>query len=196
MLSSPLSLSRWLSILALALAFALSACGSQPEDDDDSAGDDDDSAGDDDDSAGDDDDDSGSDDDDAVGDGALLQGEVLRSAEPVDGQDAIGDLFLTVLGNLPSEAGPPEIIATSMIPGADFSNAETPVAYQIADIPVRAEEYYITAFLDDDLSGPQDGPNKNDMFSPPIPLVIDTVEVYSLNIDLSESGAPGPPPGD
>ncbi|MEE2830192.1 MAG: lamin tail domain-containing protein [Myxococcota bacterium] len=89
-----------LALLVLVALFALGACSSSPQDDDDSAVDDDDSTADDDDSAADDDDSTADDDDSAVADDDDSAGDDDDSAPP--GGIAPGALIVTEIFNNPA----------------------------------------------------------------------------------------------
>jgi len=163
-----------LSCLLLGLSASVFVAGCDGDvDDDDSAGDDDDAADDDDDSAA----------------SAVLSGNVTRSIDPVEGQDAVGDLYVTVFSDPPSPEGAENIVAEVMIPAADLSAAGATIAYEATGLTTRNDPYYVVAFLDDDASTPIGGPNENDLRSDLLPVVVESGSVV-FDIDLSASGAP------
>ena len=200
--------SHLLILILLASGFVLSACGSTrtDDDDDDSVGDDDDSAGDDDDSAGDDDDaadddDATGDDDDAAGDdddddgpgdGDMLMVHVERAVGIVEGEDGIGDVFVTVFGTPPGQSESPDIAAISSFEMADFTAPGTVVTVPTPMPPTRPEPYAVVVFLDDDGSGAQGGPTAGDLRSG-LTTFTATGEPAEVDLELSEQGAPGAP---
>jgi hypothetical protein len=165
-----------LLLLALTTGLALAGCDDDPDDDDDSSADDDDAA----------DDDDSVDDDDAAGTGlANLSGSVTRSVGPADGQDGQGDLYLTILGEMPSGNEPLVVITATMMPNVDLEQAESSVAYLIQQVATRAEPYFVLAFLDDDGSGQE--PSPSDLLSFPTSITMDAQGDYTLDLALSMS---------
>jgi len=156
----------------------LSGCGSDPDpNDDDSAGDDDNSAGDDDD-----------DDSSFVGG---LSGTVTRSIDPVEGQDGIGDLYVTVFDEPPGSSGV-SIVGQFVLIGADFSAAGATVTYELPALAVRKDPYFMEAFLDDDESSPVGGPDVNDLLSDLYSVVVESTDLVVQDLDLGYEGTPGP----
>jgi hypothetical protein len=175
--NTTLSLQSLLLLLALTAGLTLAGCGSEPCDeslgyvcstDDDDAANDDDSA----------------DDDDSAGTAlANLSGSVTRSVDIADGQDGQGDLYLTILGEMPSATEPPVVITATMMPNVDLEDAGSWVAYLIEQVPTRAEAYFVIAMLDDDGGGPEPGPN--DLLSFPTSITMDAQGDYTLDLALS-----------
>lgn len=85
-----------------------------------------------------------------------LFGVVTRSAAPMAG--GVGGLYLAVFDGDPLGGGQP--VANTLIEGADMNAADVEIAYQIDGIPVRAEDYFVIGFLDDNGTV-----NPNDMSS-------------------------------
>ncbi len=74
-----------------------------------------------------------------------LFGVVTRSAAPAAG--GVGGLYLAVFDGDPLSGG--QLVANSLIEGADMTAGDVSIAYQIEDIPVRPEDYFVIGFLDD-----------------------------------------------
>ena len=145
---------------------------------------------DDDDSAGDDDDDDTTDDDDDSSAGADLSGNVTRSIDPVEGQDAVGELYVTVFSETPSGESAENIVAEVHIPSVDLSATGAAVAYEATGLTPRKAPYFVVAFLDDDASSPIGGPNENDLRSDLHSVVVESMDSVVFDIDLNASGAP------
>jgi hypothetical protein len=140
----------------LAATLALTACGS------DSGG-----------PSGDDDDTPGA--DAAPPDGppaattATLTGSITRSATPQG--DAKGHIYVAIFDKDPvANMATAQLVAQALIENSDLSAAGAKVSYRVADIPTRAEDYFVVAFLDDNGSvnpamPEKAGPDKGDLVS-------------------------------
>jgi hypothetical protein len=100
---------------------------------------------------------------------ARLFGMVTRSAEPTAGGD--GDLYIAVFDKDPVlDMDTAQVVARNLVENADLSAGNASVAYEVLDIPPRAEAYYLVAFLDDnDSVNPENpdeaGPDGGDLLS-------------------------------
>ena len=72
-------------------------------------------------------------------------GVVTRSASPANG--GVGGLYLAVFDGDPLSGGQP--VANTLIENVDMNPTDAAIAYQIDDIPVRPDDYFIIGFLDD-----------------------------------------------
>ena len=126
-----------------------------------------------------------------AGEFATMSGVVTRSVEPKNG--GVGDLYVAVFDGNPM-TGQGELVATAIIEDADMNPADVSIPYQVTMIPVRAEPYYYTAFLDDndtvDQSDPDNaGPDKDDLihvsgFSVP-QTSFSEARNYEIDLDLN-----------
>jgi hypothetical protein len=91
---------------------------------------------------------------------------------------------ITVLGQNPKSGPPGKPFADSLIADADFSANGSSVTYSMTGIPPRPEPYFITAWLDDDNSGTNSGPNSNDIVGAPVEITIDQPEDQILDLEL------------
>jgi hypothetical protein len=133
----------------------------------------------------------GGDPDMMAGDFATMKGVVTRSVEPVNG--GVGDLYVAIFDGNP-QTGQGTLVATAIIEDVDMNPPGIQVPYEVTMIPVRAESYYYTAFLDDnntvDQSDPDNaGPDKDDLihvsgFSIP-QRSFDSATQYDVDIDLN-----------
>ncbi|MDQ3037333.1 MAG: hypothetical protein M3Y87_33370 [Myxococcota bacterium] len=79
---------------------------------------------------------------------ATLHGEISRTGMPRAG--GVGDLFVAVFDRDPVvERDNAMVVAATRLEAVDFSAADATVAYEVAEIPPRAEPYFVIAFLDD-----------------------------------------------
>ncbi len=96
-------------------------------------------------------------------------GTIARSAMP-DG-DATGNVFVALFDRDPvSNMSTAQVVGQVMIENANLAAAGATVAYVLDDVPMRPEEYFMIAFLDDngnvDLSNPDGaGPDRGDLVS-------------------------------
>jgi len=124
------------------LATAVAACGANADDGDDEVGDAPGSP------------DAGPDaapiEADAGGDptmGALV-GHVTRTVEPMNGGQ--GDLLIAVFTKDPiSDQANAMVVAQARLADVDMTSPTASIAYEVVDIPPRAEPYFVIAFLDD-----------------------------------------------
>ncbi len=128
--------------------------------------------------------------------GGVLVGNVGRSAEPRNG--GVGPLFIALFEKNPITASTtgqdPVLVAFQRIENVDFTSSNTMIPYRLEGIPPRAEPYFITAFLDDnmtaDTSSPESaGPDRNDLISldgvGPVTVTIDQADEFMLDLDLN-----------
>jgi len=137
------------------------------------------------------DDSDGDDDDNGSSFVVGLSGTVTRSTEPAEGQDGIGDLYVTVFDEPPSSSGV-SIVAQFSLSGADFSAAGATVTYEMPALAVRKDPYFMEAFLDDDESGPPGGPDVNDLLSDLYSVVVESTDLVVQDLDLGSEGTLGP----
>lgn len=100
---------------------------------------------------------------------ATLSGNVVRTTAPKAG--GLGNLFVAVFENDPvtsmSDAAP---VGQALVEDADMSADDAAIPYEVTGIPVRAEPYFIVAFLDDNDNASTDdpataGPDRGDLVS-------------------------------
>ena len=98
-----------------------------------------------------------------------IQGNVTRTARPRAG--GIGALFIAVFDRDPVfDPDNVVVVGGDQINDADMNPSDVSIPYRIEAVPVRAETYFITAFLDDDgtvdTSDPDTlGPDRGDLIS-------------------------------
>ena len=104
-----------------------------------------------------------------AGEFGVLVGQVTRSAAPKNG--GIGPVFIALFEKNPITASTsgsdPGLVAFQRIENVDFNPANTMVPYRLEGIPPRAEPYFVTAFLDDNMSADTSmpasaGPDRDD----------------------------------
>lgn len=132
----------------------------------------------------------------SVGEFGVLVGQITRSTNPRNG--GVGPVFIALFENNPITAstsgGDPGLVAFQRIENVDFNPEGTMVAYRLEGIPPRAEPYFITAFLDDNMSADTSmpetaGPDRDDLVSldgigsPKV--TIDMVGESMLDLDLN-----------
>ena len=130
---------------------------------------------------------------------SVLTGEITRSTAPKNG--GVGPVYVALFERNPITASTsgtdPGLVAFQRIEGVDFNPASTRVPYRQEQIPPRAEQYYITAFLDDnmnaDMGDPMSaGPDRGDLISlegiGPVTVTVDMAgDVVMLDLDLNFS---------
>ena len=98
-----------------------------------------------------------------------LTGKITRSAMPMG--DARGPVFVAMFDRDPvANQMTAQVVARAFIENADLAGANAQLAYTLPDIPPRAEDYYLIAFLDDngnvDVNNPAGaGPDRGDLVS-------------------------------
>jgi len=153
--------------------------------------------GDDDDFGGDDDDSGGDDDDSSTGGTASITGHITRSIDFVEGQDGIGDIYLTLISELPvGDGGKPVVAVATTLPGVDMSNTGASICFTLPSIIVpRPDPYFLTVWLDDDLSGPgSGGADTNDLTALPMGVMVSSGGIVTQDVLLDQVGANPPPP--
>ena len=90
--------------------------------------------------------------------------------------DGVGNLFILVFDEDPTEADDPEPVAVAILPDADLSNADNMVEFCVQNIPPG--NIWLGALMDDDGSGLDDGPSVGDIMS---------MSFIEENIDADES---------
>lgn len=122
---------------------------------------------------------------------ASMAGNVTRSAEPAAG--GRGNLYIAVLDADPvTSFGSANLVAMAVIESVDMSASGVSIPYRIDNIPLRAQAYYVNAFLDDNnnaAAGDRPGPDRGDLvslngFSSPT-ITLSTAGEKTLNIVLS-----------
>jgi len=131
---------------------------------------------------GDDDDDD--DDDTGVEGGGELEGTVRRTATPVG--DGVGTFNLSLFLADPSDGAPVLPFSSLVIPGFDLSASGAVRSYQMEGLPVPEGPIFIHAFLDDDDSGVDEGPNTGDlvMVVPPEQSQVQLIEGEPVVFDI------------
>lgn len=133
----------------------------------------------------------GGDTDMMAGNFATMKGVVTRSVEPANG--GVGDLYVAIFDGNP-QTGQGTLVATAIIEDVDMNPPGVQIPYEVTMIPVRADSYYYTAFLDDnntvDQSDPNSaGPDKDDLVHVRgfvIPqYTFDTAMQYDIDVDLN-----------
>ena len=125
--------------------------------------------------------------------GATLVGTITRSAAPAAG--GVGHLYIAVFDIDPvMNRDTAMLIANSRVENADMSAADASVTYSVPGIPPRAEPYFVTAFLDDNMSvvatdASSAGPDRGDLvaimgFGSPSVAATSATEV-AFDIDLN-----------
>jgi len=127
--------------------------------------------------------------------GGTLTGTITRSAAPANG--GVGPVFVALFERNPViDMMNPGLVAFQRIENVDFNPAGTMVTYELTGIPPRPEVYYITAFLDDNMSASVDspesaGPDRGDLvaldgFASPS-IAIDSETTFTKDLVLSIS---------
>lgn len=124
---------------------------------------------------------------------ASLTGSVTRSATPTAGGD--GDVYIAVFDRDPVlDMAGAVAVGSGLVEDADLSAEGASVPYAIDAIPVRAEPYYLIAFMDDnDNVDPSDmenaGPDSGDLLSlrglASVSVTLETPGAHELDIDLN-----------
>lgn len=100
---------------------------------------------------------------------ATVSGGISRSAQPMG--DARGHIYVALFDRDPvANMDTAQVIARALLESADLSAPGASVAYSLMDVPARAEDYFLVAFLDDngnvDPASPDDaGPDRGDLVS-------------------------------
>lgn len=128
----------------------------------------------------------------------VLVGVVKRQASASPEEDGVGNLYIAMFDKDPiSNRESAQLVGFQLIEDADLADASNEVAYRIEGITPRADEYYVTAFLDDDgtadTSNPeQAGPDGGDLvavdsfFPPSSPKVtVDAATEVSFDVVLN-----------
>ena len=136
--------------------------------------------------------------DDMGGEFGVLVGHITRSKAPSNG--GVGPVYVALFERNPITASTsgsdPGLVAFQRIDTVDFNPEGTRVPYRLEGIPPRAEQYFITAFLDDnmnaDMSDPMSaGPDRGDLISlegiGPIKVTVDMAGEVMLDLDLNFS---------
>ncbi len=124
---------------------------------------------------------------------ASLTGSVTRSATPTAGGD--GDVYIAVFDRDPVlDMANAMVVGSGFLEDADLSADGATVPYTIEDIAVRAEPYFLIAFMDDndnvDASDMANaGPDSGDLLSlrglASVSVTLDTPGAHDLDIDLN-----------
>lgn len=124
---------------------------------------------------------------------ASLTGSVTRSAMATEGAD--GDIYIAVFDRDPVlDMANAVVVGAGFLEDADLSTDGAMVAYEVDDIPVRAEPYFLIAFMDDndnvDASDPDNaGPDSGDLLSlrglASVSVTVDAPGPHELDIDLN-----------
>lgn len=124
---------------------------------------------------------------------ASLAGSVTRSAMPTAGAD--GDVYIAVFDRDPVlDMANAVAVGSGFIEDADLSADGAMVPYAVDDIPVRAEPYFLIAFMDDndnvdasDMASA--GPDSGDLLSlrglASVSVTLDSPGAHDLDIDLN-----------
>ena len=122
---------------------------------------------------------------DAGASGAVrLHGVVSRSVTPT--ADGDGDIYIAIFDRDPVLAMADAVaVGNAFLADADLSADGATVPYSVEDLPVRAEPYFVIAFMDDngnvDPSDPESaGPDSGDLLS--------LRGLASLSVTLAEPG--------
>ena len=124
---------------------------------------------------------------------ATLHGVVTRSGTPA--VDGIGGLYIALFDMDPVVAmDEASVVGSAFVPDVDMSAAGASIAYEMADIPPRAEPYFVIAFLDDNDSVTDPtaaAPDRGDLisldgFAAPQVTLSEPTRV-ELDIDLTEN---------
>jgi hypothetical protein len=100
---------------------------------------------------------------------ATVTGSIRRSAQPMG--DARGHIYVALFDRDPvANMDAAQVVSRALLENADLSAANASVAYSLLDVPARAEDYFLVAFLDDnsnvDPASPDDaGPDRGDLVS-------------------------------
>lgn len=99
---------------------------------------------------------------------ATVQGVVRRKAGVRPQNGGKGSLYISVMDGDPVlGGGSVRSIAVQVVPNVDLNPDTAAVPYQLLDVPLRKEPYFVVAFLDDNGTVNQDkpGPDKGDLLS-------------------------------
>lgn len=108
----------------------------------------------------------------ASGQFGVLVGKITRTAMPKNG--GVGPVFVAMFEKNPitssTSGADPGLVAFQRIENVDFTDPATAVLFRLEAIPPRPEPYFITAFLDDNMSAntamPESaGPDRDDLVS-------------------------------
>ncbi len=99
-----------------------------------------------------------------------LSGSVSRTASPGSAGDARGPVYIALFDRDPiSNMSSAVVVSRVRIENVDLSGGGATIAYSLTDIPPRATDYFIVAFLDDnanvDPMSTSAGPDKGDLVS-------------------------------
>jgi len=124
---------------------------------------------------------------------ASLTGSVTRSAMPTAGGD--GDVYIAVFDRDPVlEMESAVAVGSAFVEDADLSADGATVPYEVMDLPVRAEPFFLIAFMDDndnvDASDMANaGPDSGDLLSlrglASVSVTLDAPGAHDLDIDLN-----------
>lgn len=97
---------------------------------------------------------------------STLMGEVTRTAEPRAG--GVGHLYIGVFDQDPvTDRETATVVGRVIVENADMSASGARIPYAVEGIPARAEPYYVSAFLDDNMNAGTDpataGPDRGDL---------------------------------
>ena len=97
-----------------------------------------------------------------------LAGDVTRSAMPRAG--GVGDLYIAVFDRDPVlNRDSAVVIGRVIVEDADMAASDASIPYAVDGIPPRAEPYFVSAFLDDNMNAGTDpgtaGPDRGDLVS-------------------------------
>lgn len=124
---------------------------------------------------------------------ASLMGSVTRSAMPTAGGD--GDVYIAVFDRDPVlDMDSAVAVGSAFLEDADLSADGAAVPYTVMDLPVRAEPYFLIAFMDDndnvdasDMASA--GPDSGDLLSlrglASLSVTLDAPGSHELDIDLN-----------
>jgi hypothetical protein len=88
-----------------------------------------------------------------------VRGAVIRTIEPAEGEDGIGDLYVGLLAECAQDAA--SVGDGDQIVGADLSAPGATVMYEILNVPDGT--FYVVGFLDDDQNAADGMPDRDDI---------------------------------
>ena len=135
---------------------------------------------------------------DMGGDFGVLVGHITRSTAPNNG--GVGPVYIALFERNPITASTsgsdPGLVAFQRIENVNFNPDGTRVPYRLEGIPPRMEQYFITAFLDDNMTANMGdpmkaGPDRGDLISldgiGPVKVTVDMVGEKMFDVDLNFS---------
>jgi len=130
-----------------------------------------------------------------MGGGATLTGTITRSAAPAAG--GRGSLYIAIFDVDPvMNRDSAMLIASARLEDVDMSGDGASVSYTVPGIPPRAEPYFVTAFLDDNMTvvatdPTMAGPDRGDLIaimgfaSPSVAVTTATEVVFDLDLNFN-----------